>query len=138
MSSSTTFTVFVFILSGFFAGFTLANVIYFNRLRTSLSTLSGVSVTAGEASALMWINIILLILSLIIFIWSIVRLVSHPRTIELKSTPTHVVIPLETTKTIQTTVPVQATVPVQTPITVSVPKSPAIRAPAPNVSVSVA
>jgi len=66
------FKIFVFIASGFIAGFTIANIIYFNRLRSSPSP----SVTSGEASALMWLNVILLLLAVLAFIWSIIQLVT--------------------------------------------------------------
>lgn len=72
------FKIFVFIASGFIAGFTIANIIYFNRLRSSPSP----SVSSGEASALMWLNVILLLLAVLAFIWSIIQLVTfHPTTV---------------------------------------------------------
>lgn len=68
-----TFDIIVFISSGFFAGFSLANIIYYNRIRTSSSTCTAVS--KGEANVMLIINIILFILSILIFLWSIYMLI---------------------------------------------------------------
>lgn len=67
------FKIVVFVVSGFFVGFSLANIIYFNRIRRNNGA---PGVTRGEATAMLWINAILFGISLIIFIWSIYRLVA--------------------------------------------------------------
>jgi hypothetical protein len=54
-----------------FIGFTLANVIYFNRLRSGLCT----AVTRGQANSMFWVNIILLIIASILFAWTLIRLI---------------------------------------------------------------
>lgn len=66
------FDIYIFIITGFFAGFTLANIIAFNRLRSGANS----SISSGEATVLMWLNILLFIAALIAFIWAIVQLVS--------------------------------------------------------------
>jgi hypothetical protein len=67
------FKIVVFVVSGFFVGFSLANIIYFNRIRRN----NGVpGITRGEATSMLWINAILFAISLIIFIWAIFRLVA--------------------------------------------------------------
>ncbi len=67
------FKIVVFVVSGFFVGFSLANIIYFNRIRRNNGA---PGITRGEATAMLWINAILFGISLIIFIWSIYRLVA--------------------------------------------------------------
>lgn len=67
------FKIVVFVVSGFFVGFSLANIVYFNRIRRN----NGVpGITRGEATSMLWINAILFAISLIVFIWSIFRLVA--------------------------------------------------------------
>lgn len=61
------FKITVVISSGFFAGFSIANAIYYNRIRTGACS----AVTQGEAATLLWINIILAILAIIIFFWAL-------------------------------------------------------------------
>ena len=67
------FKIVVFVVSGFFVGFSLANIIYFNRIRRNNGA---PGITRGEATAMLWINAILFGIALIIFIWSIYRLVA--------------------------------------------------------------
>ncbi len=59
------------ISSAFFVGIFLANLIYFGKIYTAGGN---VSVSKGQALAMMWLNGILLVVALIIFIWSIFRL----------------------------------------------------------------
>lgn len=63
------FKIIVFISAGFFAGLFLANIIYYNRLR------SGQTLSHGEAVSMLWLNIILFILAIILFIWALIRLI---------------------------------------------------------------
>lgn len=67
------FKIVVFVVSGFFVGFSLANIIYFNRIRRNGG---GGGVTQGEATSMLWINGILFAIALIIFLWSIYRLIA--------------------------------------------------------------
>ena len=67
------FKIVVFVISGFFVGFSIANIVYFNRIRRNNGA---PGITRGEATAMLWINAILFGVSLIIFIWSIYRLVA--------------------------------------------------------------
>jgi hypothetical protein len=67
------FKLVVLIVSGFFVGFSLANIIYFNRIRRNNGC---PGVTRGEATAMLWVNAILFAIALIIFIWSIFRIVA--------------------------------------------------------------
>lgn len=93
-SESRWFKIAVFIVSGFFVGISLANVIYFHRIRDATNTgtttgfisstgstftatpTGGCGITSGEALAMLWVNGIILVISLLIFIWSIYRLVA--------------------------------------------------------------
>ena len=61
------FKITVVISSGFFAGFSIANAIYYNRIRTGACS----AITQGEATTLLWINIILAVLAIIIFFWAL-------------------------------------------------------------------
>lgn len=60
----------VFAVSGFMAGVSLANVIYYNRIRTE----SCDAVTKGQARSMYIINIIIFIVSFALFIWSAVKI----------------------------------------------------------------
>ena len=73
ISESRWFKIVVFVISGFFVGFSLANIIYFNRIRRNGG---GDRVTRGEATSMLWVNAILFAIALIVFIWSIFRLVA--------------------------------------------------------------
>lgn len=64
------FSITVFISSGIFAGVFIANAVYFGRARNNCNTIN-----RGQANTMMWINIILAIISLIIFFWSIYNIV---------------------------------------------------------------
>lgn len=66
------FKIIVTIASGFFAGLFLANIIYYNRLRT------GGTLSSGEITSMLWLNAILFVVAIIIFIWALVRLVLSP------------------------------------------------------------
>lgn len=74
-SESRWFKIVVFVVSGFFVGFSIANMIYFNRIRKAGG---GGGVTQGEATAMLWVNGILLAIAVIIFLWSIYRLIVGP------------------------------------------------------------
>lgn len=64
------FKIVTLVAAGFFSGLFIANVIYYNRLR------NGGNVTKGEATAMLWINGILLVIAIILFVWALVRLVA--------------------------------------------------------------
>ncbi len=65
------FKIVVLIATGFFAGFFIANAIYFNRIMNGSCS----AVTKTEATVLFWANIILAIIAGIIFIWVLFRIV---------------------------------------------------------------
>jgi len=67
------FKIVVFVVSGFFVGFSLANIIYFNRIRLNNGA---PGITRGEATSMLWINALLFAISMIIFIWSIYHLIT--------------------------------------------------------------
>ena len=68
------FKIIVTLLSAVIIGVTIANLVYFNKIRTG----SCDSVSSGEATTMLWINIILLVIAAVVFIWSLYRLfVSH-------------------------------------------------------------
>ena len=71
-SESRIFKVIVFIIFGLISGVLLANVIYFNRI---ISNNGGGGVTKGEATVMFWFNLVFLIVALILFIWSLIRLI---------------------------------------------------------------
>lgn len=108
ISDSRGYKIFIFVASGFITGFAIANIIYFNRLR---SPSTAPLVSPGEATALMWLNIILLILSAIAFIWSLISLVTTHRIIipagVLPSalTTTTSVVPSKEVKVVPTSAP---------------------------------
>lgn len=62
------FKIIVFISAGFFAGLFLADIIYFNRLRT------GGTLTHGESTSMLWLSVILFVVAVIIFVWALIRL----------------------------------------------------------------
>lgn len=66
------FKIIVAIATLFFIGFTGANIYYYNKIRSNPSACS--AVTKGEATSMLWINIILLIIAIIIFFWAFVTL----------------------------------------------------------------
>ena len=61
----------VFIISAIVVGVTIANIVYFNRIRKGTCG----AMTSGEATTMLWINVILLIITAIIFIWSLWKLI---------------------------------------------------------------
>lgn len=63
-----------FISTGFITGALLANVIYFDRIYRS--AVPNPSVPKGNALAMVWINGILFVVALILFIWSLVRILT--------------------------------------------------------------
>ena len=70
-SESLWYKIFVIILSVFIVGVSIANVIYFNRIRKN----GCVDVSSGEATAMLWVNGIILVISVLFFLWSLWRLI---------------------------------------------------------------
>ncbi len=66
------YTVLVFLVSIITVGVTIANAIYFNRIRNDVGC---DSVSRGEATTMLWFNIILLIIATLISLWSLGRLI---------------------------------------------------------------
>ena len=64
------FKIIVFILSAIVVGVTIANVAYFNRIRTG----SCQALSNSTATTMVWVNAILLVIAIIIFLWSLWRL----------------------------------------------------------------
>lgn len=64
------FKIFTLIGTGFGAGFSIANAIYYNRIRTGTCN----AVTRGEATTLMWINIVMAVFFIILFFWALYML----------------------------------------------------------------
>ena len=62
------FKIFAFIGTGFFAGLFLANIVYYNRVRT------GGVITKNEALSMLILNGILFAIAFILFIWCLYRL----------------------------------------------------------------
>lgn len=69
--SSRWFNILVFIVSGFVAGLSIANIIYYSRVKRANGSCT---VSSGEANAMIWVNVIVLVFALIIFLWSLWRL----------------------------------------------------------------
>lgn len=65
------FKIIVLIVSAVFVGFSIANIVYFNRIRKGNCE----EVSEGEATTLLWLNIVMVIIAGIIFIWSLWRLI---------------------------------------------------------------
>lgn len=63
------FKIIVFIFSAISVGLFIANVVYFNRIRT------GGTVTTGEATSMLWLSVIFLVIAIIVFLWTIWSLV---------------------------------------------------------------
>jgi len=53
--------------SGFVAGISIANAIYYNNIRTGSCN----AVSQGEATTMLWINIVIAVLAIIIFFWAL-------------------------------------------------------------------
>ena len=64
------FKIISFIVLGFIVGVSIANIVYFNRIRTGTCN----AVTQGEANIMMWVNIVISIITGLLFIWSLWRL----------------------------------------------------------------
>lgn len=76
VTQSRWFVISVFLVSGFGTGFSIANSVYYWRIRSA----GGCGdVSRGEANAMFWISIILSIVFLLMFIWSIWRLIFSER-----------------------------------------------------------
>ena len=73
MSDSTEsrwFKIIVFIVAAIVVGVTIANIVFFNRIRDGTCN----AVTHGQATTMLWVNVILLVIAVIIFLWSLWRL----------------------------------------------------------------
>lgn len=69
MSDSQIFDIVILITSALFTGFSIVNAIFYSRLRSGNSG----SITKGEATFLMFTNIVLAIISGFVFLWTIFR-----------------------------------------------------------------
>ena len=67
------FKIVVFLLTTIAVVVCISNIIYFNRMRDGTSD----KITHGEATTMFWVNIILLVLAAIVWIWSIWALIFH-------------------------------------------------------------
>lgn len=68
------FKIIVTLLSAVIIGVTIANLVYYNKIRTGSCN----AVSSGEATTMLWINVVLLVIGAVVFIWSLYRLfVSH-------------------------------------------------------------
>lgn len=64
------FKIIVFILSAVVVGVTIANIVYFNRIRNGTCQ----AISHNTATTMVWVNAILLVIAIIIFLWSLWRL----------------------------------------------------------------
>ena len=65
------FKIVVFLLTSIVVGVSIANIVYFNRIRTGNCQ----AISHGTAVTMIWVNVILLIIAAIIWLWSIWRLI---------------------------------------------------------------
>ena len=65
------FKIIIIIVAAATIGVSIANIIYYNRIRSSNSTV----ISHNEAVTMLWINIILIVFAAVIFIWAIWRLI---------------------------------------------------------------
>jgi TRAP-type C4-dicarboxylate transport system permease small subunit len=65
------FKIVSFIIAVIFLGFIIANVVYFNRLRHGTSN----AITQAEANSMYWVNVIILIIAILLFLWTLYRLI---------------------------------------------------------------
>ena len=63
-TESRSFKIVVFLLAAIVVGVTIANIVYYNRIRNGTCN----AVTHGEATTLVWVNAILLIIAALIFL----------------------------------------------------------------------
>ena len=73
-TSSRIFLFFAFVISIFIIGVTIANLVYYNKIRSGGNCV----VTQGEAEAMFWVNVIILVFALILFIWSLIGMFLRP------------------------------------------------------------
>lgn len=65
------FKIVIFLVSGIVVGVSIANIVYFDRIRKGTCG----AVTHGEAVAMIWVNAILLVIAALVFLWSLWRLI---------------------------------------------------------------
>ena len=65
------FKIATFIISGFFIGFSIANLVYYDRLRKGNCD----TISTGEATSMLWLNVILLIIAVLMFFWALWKLI---------------------------------------------------------------
>jgi len=64
------FKIVVFLLTSIVVGVSIANIVYYNRIRSGTCG----AVSNGEATTMLWISVIVLIIAALIWLWSIWRL----------------------------------------------------------------
>lgn len=64
------FKIIIFIVTGFVLGVSIANIVYYNRIKSGTCN----AVTSGEANAMFWINIIIAVAVGLVMLWSLWRL----------------------------------------------------------------
>ncbi len=69
-TESLTFKIVVLLVSAAVVGITIPNIIYFNNIRTGTCN----AVSSGTATTMLWLNIALLVVGALIFLWSLWRL----------------------------------------------------------------
>ncbi len=67
-TESVLYKIVVFLISAFVVGVMIANLVYYNRIR------EGKTVTTSEATTMLWVSVILLVIGVLVFLWSIWRL----------------------------------------------------------------
>ena len=68
------FKIISFVVTGIIAGLLLADIIYFNELRR------GATLSSGEINSMLVITSILFVITILMFIWSLIRLFIHKDT----------------------------------------------------------
>ena len=72
------FKIVIVVVTGFVIGISIANIVYYNRIRSGTCN----AVTQNEANAMFWINIVILVVASLIFLWALWRLLFTRETVE--------------------------------------------------------
>lgn len=106
------FGIVVVVICIFLIALTIANIYYFNRVRT------GGSISSGTATALAWLNFFFLLITAILLILSVYYLASRGRKIKVCASPPQPGVPVKQPDIVVEAPPVPVVVPVKTPTTV--------------------
>ena len=72
------FKIVVFILAAIVVGVSIANIVYFNRIRDGTCQ----AVSRNSATTMLWVNVILLVIAILVLLWSLWRMIFTSETRE--------------------------------------------------------